>query len=262
MVTMQELIDFLESVAPPELAESYDNVGLLIGDKNKQIHTVLVTMDADEAVAQEAKEIGADLVLSHHPLIFSPIKRLTGEDGTSRTIALLVKNDISLYSMHTNFDSVKSGLGDLFLDKIAETANPIPLEGEHEHGIGRIADMKHPVSLEALLCHIKDAFSMETVRYVGDLNRQIRRIAVVNGGGAEYITAAKEQSADCFISGDVKYHHGRFAFENDIAMVEIPHYNAEIIFCDYLKKILAKQFGDRITVFVTDKNIDIWNEMH
>lgn len=261
MVKQAEIIDFLNKVAPLQLAESYDNVGLLLGESQKDVHKVLVTLDVDEMVVQEAKAIGAEMILSHHPLIFTPLKRITGEDGLSRTVMALLKNDISLISMHTNFDSVKFGLGDAFLDKLADTLHRASLEGNEENGIGRIADMKEPALFEMLLKKIKQAFGLHSLRYIGDEKKIIRKIAVVNGGGAEYVYAAKEQGADCFVSGDIKYHQARFAYENDIAFVEVPHYNAEIMFCGMMKELLAKQFGSCLAVFETEANIDIWKQM-
>lgn len=260
MVTAKELINFLETIAPPYLAEEYDNVGLLIGDKNKEINTVLITLDADQAVAEEARVRQADLVLSHHPLIFAPLKRITGEDGLSKTIMDFIKNDIALYAMHTNYDSVQGGLGDLFLDTICKSTNRAPLEGDGKNGIGRIADLVHPMTLKALLEDIQTNFSMQNVRYVGAKNKTIRKLAVVNGGGAEYVYCAKEQGADCFISGDIKYHQARFAYENDLAMIEIPHYVAEFMFCQQIQKRLKAQFGDKLNVIVTEKNKDIWQQ--
>ena len=261
MVKQTEIIDFLNSVAPPQLAESYDNVGLLLGESQKDVHKVLVTLDVDEMVVREAQALGVEMILSHHPLIFSPLKRITGEDGLSKTIMAMLKHDISLVSVHTNFDSVKDGLGDAFLDKLAETEHRTSLDGDEENGIGRIADMKEPALFEALLTNIKQAFGMRSLRYIGDEKKMIRKIAVVNGGGAEYVYAAKERGADCFISGDIKYHQARFAYENDIAFVEVPHYNAEIMFCGMMKNLLAKQFKDQLTVFETKENIDIWKQM-
>lgn len=258
MVKLTELMDFLDLTAPPHLAEDYDNVGLLIGDKEKEIDRVLITLDVDETVAADACEQQADLVLSHHPLIFKPLSRLTEEDAAVRAILPLVRNEIALFAMHTNFDSVKFGLGDLFLDKIAETNNRVPLEGDGENGIGRIADVADKLSFGELLNRIKTEFHIRSLRYIGSENRPIRKIAAVNGGGAVYVYAAKRMGADCFVSGDIKYHQARFAYENDLALVEIPHYSAEIVFCDYVKQILEKQFGSRIEVLTTDKNIDIW----
>ncbi len=261
MVTLTELIDFLNAAAPPDLAESYDNVGLLIGNKNRKIETVLVTLDTDEFVALDARDKQADLVLSHHPLIFNPLKSITGEDAISRTALSLIKDDIALFAMHTNFDSVKSGLGDLFLDQIVNTENRMPLAGDGENGIGRIADVTGGVVFSELLDRIKTAFHLRTLRYIGPENKQICKIAVVNGGGAEYVYAAKKQGADCFVSGDIKYHQARFAYENDLALVEVPHYPAEIIFCSYVKQLLESRFGGKLNVLTTDKNIDIWKQL-
>lgn len=261
MVKQTEIIDFLNNVAPPQLAESYDNVGLLLGESQKDVHKVLVTLDVDEMVIQEAKTLGAEMILSHHPLIFTPLKRITGEDGLSKAVMALLKHDISLVSVHTNFDSVKFGLGYAFLDKFADTVHRASLDGDAENGIGRIADMKKPIAFEELLRNIKQAFGIRSLRYVGDEKKIIRKIATVNGGGAEYIYAAKEQGADCFVSGDIKYHQARFSYENDIALVEVPHYNAEIMFCHMMKDMLAQQFGDQLTIFETKANIDIWKQM-
>lgn len=258
MVRLNEIINFLESTAPPSLAESYDNVGLLIGDSDKEVRKVLITLDTDEIVAIDAQEKQADLVISHHPLIFKPLGRITGDDAVSRTVLTFVKEDIALFAMHTNFDSVKRGLGDLFLDKIVETENRVPLEGADENGIGRCADLKNGILFRDLLGRIKRQFHLRTVRYIGEEKREIHRIAVCNGGGAEFIYRAKELGADCFVTGDIKYHQARFAYENDMALVEVPHYNAEFIFCPYVKQILKNHFGNKLEILIADKNIDIW----
>lgn len=261
MVRLTEIIEFLNLTAPQHLAESYDNVGLLIGDKSKEIGKVLVTLDADEFVAEDARSLQADLVLSHHPLIFKPLSRLSDEDASTRAVMSLVKNDIALFSMHTNFDSVKHGLGDLFLDKIVETKKRVPLEGDGENGIGRFAEVKFELVFRELLEKIKREFHIRSLRYIGREEKQIRKIAAVNGGGAEYVYKAKQMGADCFVSGDIKYHHARFAYENDLALIELSHYSAEFIFCDYVKQLLNKQFGSKLEILVTDKNVDIWKQL-
>lgn len=261
MVNMSEIIAYLEAFAPKEYAEEYDNVGLLIGDKNKEINKILVTLDADETIAEEAKSIGADLVISHHPLIFSPVRSLTFDNAVSRTIISFIKNDIALYSMHTNFDSVKSGLNDLFLDKIAKTTNRKTIDGDGENGIGRIADLESPAKLSLLLGEIKKEFNLGNLRFIGDENKIINKIAVVNGGGAEYVFHAKALGADCFVSGDIKYHQARFAYENDISLIEIPHFSAEIIFSEYVKKLVSIKFKKQVEVFVSQKNVDIWKTL-
>lgn len=260
MVNLTEIIAFLNTVAPQDLKEDYDNVGLLIGDEEKKVHTVLVSLDADESVAKEAQKKEADLVLTHHPLIFKPLKRVTNDDSISRTVVSLIKNDIALFSMHTNFDSVKDGLGDLFLDKLCETKNRTTIEGDGENGIGRFANLSCPKALCDLLQNVKQQFSLSSIRYVGDENKKIETIAVCNGGGAEFVYRAKELGADCYVSGDIKYQHARFAYENDIALIEIPHFAAENIFVDFAASLLKEKFGDALKVVKTQENIDVWKQ--
>lgn len=260
MVKLNKIIEFFNSFAPPCFAEDYDNVGLLVGDKDKEVNKVLITLDVDEYVAKDAADKDYDLVISHHPLIFKPLKRVVTDDSVSRTVIYLIKNNISLVSVHTNFDSVKSGLCDLFLDKIADTKDRNAIEGDKENGSGRIAELKEIATFLDILSKVKEEFCVDTLRYVGDKDMKISKIAVCNGGGADFIYAAKEMGADLYISGDIKYHHARFAYENNLALVEVPHYNAEIMFCDYVKDLLEKEFGNDLDICVTDKNIDVWNK--
>lgn len=261
MVKLNKILDFLYGFAPVEFAESYDNVGLLVGDKNKDVKKVLITLDADENVVDDAKKSECDLIISHHPLIFTPIKRITEDDSMSKSIIKLIKNDISLISMHTNFDSVNSGLCDLFLDKIAKTKDRTSIEGDSENGLGRIAQLCEVKSLLDILNTIKNEFKIDNLKYIGDKEKEIKKIAVCNGGGADFVYKARKLGADLYISGDFKYHHARIAYENGISLIDVPHYNAEIIFCEYLKDLLNKEFSNKLDILVTDKNIDVWNNI-
>ncbi len=261
MVKLDKILDFLCGFAPMELAESYDNVGLLVGDKNKEIKKVLITLDADEEVINDAQKNGCDLIISHHPLIFTPIKRITQDDSISRSIIKLIKNDISLISMHTNFDSVNSGLCDLFLDKISKTKDSTAIEGDPENGLGRIGELCEEKSLFDILNAVKKDFKIDSLKYIGNKDEKIKKIAVCNGGGADFLYKAHELGADLYISGDFKYHHARFAYENGISLIDVPHYNAEIIFCEYLKDLLNKEFSNELDILVTDKNVDVWKNI-
>lgn len=260
MVSVSDVVTFLHAFAPPCLAEDYDNVGLLIGDSKKSVQKILVTLDTDEMVAGEAKEIGADMIVSHHPLIFKPLRKIVAEDAVARTAVSLIKNEIALFAMHTNFDSVKSGLCDLFLDKVGKAKHRAPIEGDGEDGIGRYAELETTLSLSSMLKDLKEKFQISNIRYVGDLNKPISKIAVCNGGGAEFVYQAKELGADCYISGDIKYQHARFAYENNMALIEIPHYSAEKIFCDYAAKLLSDHFGSALEIVTAKTNTDVWKQ--
>ena len=260
MVKISEVVSYLHSFAPPALAESYDNVGLLIESKQEQTEKILVTLDVDEAVAQEAVELGTDLIVSHHPLIFKPLRRIAQDDAISRTAVSLIKNDIALFSMHTNFDSVRTGLCDLFLDKICKTTERMPIEGEGEDGAGRVAELADKTETKIILEKIKTEFKMSSVRFVGDENKTVSRVAVCNGGGADFVYQAKAMGADCYISGDIKYQHARFAYENGMVLIEVPHYSAERIFIDYAAELLEKRFADAVKIIKTKSNKDIWKK--
>ncbi len=261
MVTVADIAEFFNRFAPPSFAEDYDNVGLLLGHKAKEVRKILLTLDVDETVAKEAKEKGAEMIVSHHPLIFKPLRRLTYEDSVSKTAISLIRDDIALYSSHTNFDSVKAGLGDLFLDKIAKTKHRMPIEGDGENGIGRLATLENEMLLFELLHSLKKTFSLDTIRYVGDGEKKIQKIAVCNGSGADLVYLAKGMGADCYITGDIKYHHARFCHENNLMLVEIPHYQAEKIFCEYAAKLLKEKFENEVEIMVSDRNIDIWKQL-
>ena len=190
MVKINEITEFLNEFAPESFAESYDNVGLLVGEKNKEINKIMITLDADEAVVNDAKDKKCELVISHHPLIFKPLKRVVSDDSVSKTVINLIKSDISLISVHTNFDSVKSGLCDLFFDKIADTKERVAIEGDEENGCGRIAELKNPLKLYEVLEKVKKEFDLSSVRFVGDKESEIKKIGVCNGGGADFIYSA------------------------------------------------------------------------
>lgn len=258
MVKLNKILDFLTDLAPLEYAENYDNVGLLVGDNERSVEKIMVTLDADENVLKDALDKECDLIISHHPLIFSPLKKVVTSDAISNTVMTLIKSDISLISMHTNFDSVQSGLCDLFLDKIVKTNKREALDGEDINTCGRVTELDGKIKLADLINTVKKEFNLDSLKYIGDEERVIKKLAVCNGGGADFIYKVKELGADAYISGDFKYHHARFAYENGISLIEVPHYNAEIIFCQYMKDLIEKQFGKDVIVYVTDKNIDIW----
>lgn len=259
MVMLQEIISNLEKLAPPTLAEKYDNVGLLIGDRRAEVDKVLISLDTDEAVAEEAAELGARLILSHHPLIFRPVKNIVADESFGRTASSIIRNHIALYAMHTNFDSVCGGLCDEFLSRICPGKAFASLEGDYPNGIGRIAETEESVRLGDVLETVKENFGMKQLRFVGDAERRIRKIAVCNGGGADLLYSAAAQRAELYLTGDLKYHHARFAYENGIALVEIPHYEAEIIFCRVVYEHLQKRFSGRAEFFISQKNVNPWN---
>lgn len=258
MVVLSELLAFFESVAPKALAEDYDNVGLLVEGISNEIDTLVLALDADEHTVCEAEKIEAKLIVTHHPIMFRPVSQLTEEEGGQRTVRRLLQKGIGLFAMHTNFDSVAGGLCDAFLDSFGEFTQRSSFSGTAD-GIGRIGKLKVPCSLEELLARGKKAFSSEhEIRYVGDKSKLVKTLAVCNGGGGDMLFEAYGLGAEVYISGDFKHHHARFAVENNLGLIQIDHYDAEVGFCKLMKKRLEQAFGDRLTVVVAKGEKSPW----
>ena len=258
MVKICEVIEFLNSLAPHNLAESYDNVGVLCDRENDEVNKILLTLDTDFTVAKEAKNVGADLIVSHHPLIFNPIINVNSTNETGKTLRFLIKNDIALYAMHTNFDSVKGGLCDFLAEKIFGKKEMKNLDGESESGIGRIVELDDGITFKSLCDMVKEKLGLKELRVVGQEEKMIKKVAVVGGGGGSMTNDVASLGVDAYISGDFKYQHGRDAYFMDLSLVEITHYDAEIIFCEYLKAILEEKFGDKIEIIVSKENKNVW----
>ncbi|MBE7035440.1 MAG: Nif3-like dinuclear metal center hexameric protein [Ruminococcaceae bacterium] len=247
MVTWQELRSFLEKTAPPELAESYDNVGLLIEGESTEIKKVLLALDVSEYTVEQAETVGADLIISHHPLLFQPIRCLTKQTGSERAIRSLLQKGIGLYAMHTNFDSAGEGLCDAFLDNFGSFSVRSSFSGEAA-GIGRIGKLKAPCNLLEVLETARQNFGNIAISYVGDPLMRVDTVAVCNGGGGDLLYDAYKLGAQVYVSGDFKHHHARFAAENNVGLINISHYDAEIGFSFLLEKKLIDKFGERLQV--------------
>ena len=258
MVKLSELLTFFESVAPAALAEDYDNVGLLVEGVTDEISTVVLALDADAQTVESAAAQGAELIVTHHPVMFRPVNRLTEADGGQRTLRRLLQKGIGLFAMHTNFDSAEGGLCDIFLDSFGEFAERSAFDGTPA-GIGRIGRLKAPCALSDLLNRGKRLYADEsTLRYVGDDMAEIKTVAVCNGGGSDLLYDACRLGADVYISGDFKHHHARFAYENKMNLIQIDHYDAEIAFCAHMQKRLQDAFGDALCVKIADYEQSPW----
>ncbi|NLM49800.1 MAG: Nif3-like dinuclear metal center hexameric protein [Clostridiaceae bacterium] len=250
---LAEIISCIENISPVELAEGFDNVGLLIGDGNREVKKVLLCLDVDEVVAREAAEIGADLIISHHPVIFHPLKDITTKTPSGRMVITLIKNNIAVYSAHTNLDTAEGGLNDHF----CEVLGLKPLRPLDEGGLGRICEGN--VTLEELAKRCKEAFNLPYVKASGDKNKFLSTIAVCTGGGSSLVDAVKREMADCYISGDISYGKARELYFLGISHVEIGHYDSEIIVMDLLEKILRDEFEGEIELIKSKRNINIYN---
>ncbi len=254
---LYEIIRVIEKYAPPALAESYDNVGLLLGDKNREVSSVLFSLDVDMKVAKEAKEKGAELIISHHPLIFHPTKSITADTALGRTILFLAENKIAVYAAHTNLDIVSGGLNDL-ASELLGLSNTSPLDETEGIGVGRVGTLSVPILCEHLAKYIKNVYNLPFVRYVGDGGKPIKTIALCTGSGGDLLQKAIEKGADAYITGDIKYSVARMAEESGISLIELGHYDSEIIVMDLLEKIVSSYCGNTLSLYKSKENKNVF----
>lgn len=363
-VKCQTVTNILEELAPKKLAESWDNVGLLVGDGKQAIEKIMVSLDAPEWVVDEAIDADVDMLVCHHPIIFNGIKRVSADDAVGRKLLKLIRNNIAVYSLHTNLDIVEGGLNDIFakllgfnnftviepsyrekLYKIAvfvpagheekvmaamcgagagfigkysncsfrvkgtgtfkpeEGANPfIGKQGELENteeyrietlapqgvlknvinamlkahpyeevaydiyetlaegktmGLGRLAVLEAEESLSDYAAKVKNLLGVDYVRYAGDSGRMIKKVALLNGAGNSFVSAARFAGADVLITGDMQYHELLNALEMGLCVIDAGHYATEKAMVGFIANYLRKKFSKlEYDVEVVESNSD------
>ena len=224
-VKLKDLINVIETAAPLGLMESWDNAGLAIGDPEAMIQKVLVGMDVTGDLIDEAQMLGATLILTHHPLLFNRPNAITTLDPQGQNIRRLIKQDMNVYSAHTNLDKAKGGMNDQLMALVG-FSNYGPLEEGILEGIGRISEI-NPIALGDLISHVSDQLGVKDIRYCGPTDQMICKVAVINGAGADFIMVAKAAGADCVITGDTKYHEMLDAQSTGIAVIDPGHFASE-----------------------------------
>lgn len=242
---LNEIINKLEKKFPVENKEDWDNVGLLIGRKNKEIKKIQVSLDITKNVIENAINENVDLIISHHPLIFNSLKKINDNSLLGEKILKLIENKIAVYSMHTNLDSTKFGLNDLLGEKLNFFEGKVidKINGSSENGIGRIYKLSEKKKAFEFVEILKKKLSLKRITVSGfNFNQvEIEKIAIVNGSGSSYWRKAKNMGADLLITGDLKYHEALDSKEEGMLIVDIGHYESEIFFYELIKKVLENE---------------------
>ncbi len=244
MTKCSDIAKHIEALAPCNLACDWDNVGLLVGDMNKEVKRVLVALDNDEAITNEAIALGADMIVSHHPIMFSPVRRITEDEPQQRMLRRLCESGICHYAAHTNMDCAIGGLNDYLAQKLGLENAAVFAFGEHGAGFGRISELKEEKSLSELLELCREKLKSEGLRYVGALDKKITTVAVNSGSGGDILGDCIKRDVDLLITGDVKYTLAREAYENGICVIDAGHYGTEIIFVEMITAYLEKEFKE------------------
>lgn len=243
---IKEITDVLEQVAPLSLQAVYDNSGLIVGDAQADVDGALVCVDITEDVVTEAAAKGIKLIISHHPIIFHPLKRLTGETYIERAVAAAIRYGIALYACHTNLDSAPGGmsyrLGNLLGLKGVLLLEPTE-SGVAGSGYGIVGELEQEMPTENFLRFMKERLSLECIRHSRISRPTVRRVALCTGAGASMASLAKIAGAEVYISADFKYNDFLDA-DRELVVADIGHFESEYCAIDLICDIIRKKISN------------------
>ena len=254
MPTLADIAAAIEEFAPRSLQESYDNAGIQVGDPRMPVSAALICLDVTERVVDEAARRGCNLILSHHPVLFRGLKRISGATPTERIVAEAIRRDIAIYSAHTNLDSAWQGVSYEIARALGvRGARPLqPAPGGEGVGLGIIGELEKPLPALEFLRLVRETFGVKALRFSGEARQLVvRRVAACGGSGASLIGAAIEGGADAYISGDIKYHDFT-TYGSDILLADIGHYESEICTKEILARIIREKFPNFVSYFAHD----------
>ena len=240
-VKCSEIINCLEKYAPVSLAEKWDNVGLMVGEFDSEINKVLVALDINDDVIDEAINIGAEMIITHHPLIFKEIKSVNSYTPLGKRIIKLIKNNIAVYSAHTNLDIANGGTNSILAEMLGLVNISNLINPELDAGLGKIGVLSKEMTFLDFAEKVKHILGAKHITISGDINTIVKKVGLCTGKGAdrEYIQTAKENGCEVYITGDVGYHDAQTANDLDICLIDGTHYLTEVliipVLCNYLK---------------------------
>lgn len=251
MTKVKDIAKAIEEFAPLSLKESWDNPGLQVGDPEMEVTGVLLCLDVTEDILAEAMQRDCNMIVSHHPLIFGGLKHLTGSTPTERIAADALRNDVAIYSAHTNLDSTSEGVS-------YEMAHALgmkdcrPLEpsasGNPEEGLGIVGTIEATPKLE-FLRKVKETFEVDSLRYSAQTpGIVVRKVALCGGSGGSLLKSAVKSGADVYLCGDLKYHDFT-SYGSEILLADIGHFEGELCSRKILGRVIRQKYPDCVAYF-------------
>jgi dinuclear metal center YbgI/SA1388 family protein len=257
--TVAKIKKIMDELAPPVLAEEWDNVGLQIGDPRQPVRRIWVALDPTLLVVKAACQKKVDMLITHHPLIFRPLKFIDFNTPAGSIIQMATNHKLAIFSAHTNLDIVRDGVNDILAQRLGlqnpSVLKPVQLAegakeniaalsgGQLEYGIGRIGSLAKVGSLKSLVSMIKKRLKLDFVKVVGDLEMKVKQVAICSGSGSGLMEAFLLSKAQAYISGDIHYHNALDAKSANRAIIDIGHFPSEHLMVD----ALAQQLENVIT---------------
>ncbi len=234
-----DIIRYLENKFPPQIAYDWDNCGLQVGTLNTKVSKVLITLDVTKEVVKEAIKYKADLIISHHPLMFKAMQNIVFDSPKGWIIKNLIQHNISVYSAHTNFDQGDGGMNDVLAEKIGIKD---PALMDEVDNIGRFGPIE-PIPFKDFVLKVKEVFNLTNTKVIGKDNRLIKTVGISGGSGSHHMYAAKRKNCDVYITGDVTYHTALDAEQLGITIIDVGHH-IEIAFVEAMIKMLEIEFPE------------------
>ena len=251
MLTMEFIINQMESWAPTHWAEDFDNVGLLVGSYSQPVKKVMVALDATIPIIKEAIAKKCDCIITHHPILRESLKQINSQTSAGLKIMMLLQNNISLYTAHTNLDKAPGGVNCTLAKKLGFTSTKLmyPCPTNANIGYGRIATVD--TTLKNVLLNAEKALGLKKLAFTGDINMPVKRIGMCGGSGMSFWQQAKNAGCQVYLTGDVKYSDALAAQEAGLSVVDITHYVSENVIVEEIVKKLQNANPD-IEVFATE----------
>ena len=250
MSTVTHIYDAIDRLAPFWLTMDFDNTGILVGDRNREVSCALLALDCTPAVVEQARQLGAQLIITHHPVIFHPLKRVN-EDAV---VYLLIRSDIAVISAHTNLDIAQGGVNDALASAIGlRDCRGLELLNEQTGAwLGRIGTLPEPLFPEAFAAHVKSCLNAASVKFAA-APRAIHTVALCSGSGADCLDAAISAGADALLTSEVKQHEYLAAAAAGISIFDAGHFDTEDIVIEPLRDYLDKEIPD-VHFFTTHRS--------
>lgn len=245
---LSKLVNIFELEFPPKTAWSDDSIGLQISNSKSRIKNVYLTLELNEDSISEALSYSSDLIVTFHPLIFRPLSSITTDNRVGNLVSKLIKNDIGLYAIHTNFDSHPNGTSyelcqQLGFEKSDFLVRDAQMDG---YGMGVVVELQRPITMNELLSNISSVCN-SPLRYNNCTDESISKIAIIGGSGSSYIQEAMNQNCDVFITADIKYHDFH-SVDGKMSIIDPGHYEMEQFVPIAMKKILKDKLGEGINL--------------
>jgi len=246
-MTVGEILEYINELAPWEYAESWDNVGLMLGSRQSRVNRILLSMDVTSKVIKEAVDCGAELIVSHHPFFFGKLNRLDFDTMKGRQVQTLVTRNISVISAHTNLDVAAGGVN----DTLAETLGLVDLKplkaysppgSNMELGLGKVGALELETEFNSFLTSVKTGLNIGSLRIIGAQPEKVQKVGVFCGSFDVELEYLKGLGLDAVITGDIKYHTASDAREMGICILDVGHFSSEHVILEELRKKLSGRF--------------------